>query len=326
MNDGFHSARTGSPGVRGGTAAKPHRANVSDAFCARNPAQPPRPRCSAARPRIGSAPRREAGLEPEDKTVVDFIEEVDEQVRSDRYRAFARKSWPWFAALLAAVIIAFLVVWGYETWRDQNIAKASIAYDKSLTALAQGDEIGAYNGLDPIAKSGPAGYRTLALLEQGNVRLSAGKAEEAADLFEQASKAAPNPILRDLASLRAALALVDTAPLPRVQTLLTPLIGQNKPFDLEAREALATAKLAAGKTADARADFTALSLSLGVSQTMRARAQAAIDLIDSGETAAAIAAAKTAATLPPPKPGSLPGATPQGAAAPQAQGEPGANQ
>jgi hypothetical protein len=255
--------------------------------------------------------------------VVDFISEVDEQVRSDRILAFARKSWPWFAALLAAVVIAFLAVWGYETWRDQNIAKASVAYDKALTSLAQGDEIGGYNGLEPVAKSGPPGYRTLALLQQGNVRLAAGKNEEAADLFEQASKAAPNPTLRDLASLRAALALMDTAPLPRVQTLLTPLIGQNKPFDLEAREALATAKLAAGKTAEARADFTALSLTLGVSQSMRARAQAAIDLIDSGETSAAVAAAKAAATLPPPKPGSLPTATSGGAAAPQVQGEPG---
>jgi hypothetical protein len=279
-------------------------------------------RCSAAQPGIGSAPRREAGQEPEDKAVVDFIEEVEEQLRSDRYLAFARKAWPWFAALLAAIIIAFLAVWGYDTWRDQNIAKASVAYDKALTALAQGDEIGGYNGLDPIAKSGPAGYRTLALMQQGNVRLTAGKTEEAAALFEQASKAAPNPILRDLGSLRAALALTDTAPLPRVETLLTPLIGQNKPFDLEAREALATAKLGAGKSAEARADFTALSLSLGVSQSMRARAQAAVDLIDSGDTAAVVAAAKAAATLPPPKPG-LTGATPEGAPAPQAQGEPG---
>ena len=267
--------------------------------------------------------RREAGQEPEDKTVVDFIEEVEEQLRSDRYLAFARKAWPWFAALLAAVVVAFLVVWGYDTWRDQNVAKASVAYDKAPTALTQGDQIGGYNGLDPIAKSGPAGYRTLALLQQGNIRLAAGKSDEAATLFEQASKAAPNPVLRDLASLRAALALMDTAPLPRVQTLLTPLIGQNKPFDLEAREALATAKLGAGKTAEARADFTALSLTLGVSQSMRSRAQAAVELIDSGGTAAAIAAAKTAATLPPPKPGSLPGATPEGAQAPQAQGEPG---
>lgn len=262
--------------------------------------------------------------------MVDFIEEVEEQLRSDRYRAIARKSWPWFAALVAAVVVAFLAVWGYGAWRDRNIAQASVAYDKALTELAQGDQTGAYNDFGPIAQSGPAGYRMLSLMQQGNIRLGAGKASDAAALFDRAAQAAPNSMLHDLASLRAALALLDTAPLPQLQTRLTPLIGENKPFDLQAREALAMAKLAAGKTAEARSDFNALTLTLGVSQAMRARAEAAIALIDSGEVPAAIAAAKLAATLPPPRPGTLPASpdtsSSQGAQAPQDQGETGTAQ
>jgi hypothetical protein len=260
--------------------------------------------------------------------VVDFIEEVEEQLRSDRYRAIARKSWPWLAAVATALVVAFLAVWGYDVWSDRNIAQASVAYDKALTELAQGDQTGAYNDFEPIAKSGPAGYRMLSLMQQGNIRLAVGKGAEAAALFDQAAKASPDPTLRDLASLRAALALVDTAPLPQLQARLTPLIGQNKPFDLQAREALATAKLAAGKTAEARNDFNALTLTIGVSEAMRARAQAAIALIDSGQAPAAIAAAKLAATLPPPRPGSLPAdsSAGQGAPAPQDQGETGNTQ
>ena len=46
------------------------------------------------------------------------------------------------------------------------------------------------------------------------------------------------------------------------------------------------AKLLAGQTAAAKNDFTALSLTLGVSETMRARAQGAIALIDSGQAGA----------------------------------------
>lgn len=273
--------------------------------------------------------------------MVDFIEEVEEQLRSDRYRAIARKAWPWFAALLAAVILAFLGVWGYDTWRDRNIAKASVAYDKALTELAQGDETGAYNDFGPIAQSGPSGYKMLALMQQGDIRLAAGKGDQAAALFDQAAAAAPNPIMHDLSKLRAALALLDSAPYPQLETRLNALIGQGdrkgeggRPFDLQAREALAMAKLEAGKAAQARSDLTALTLTLGVSQTMRERALAAITLIDSGKAPAAIAAAKAAATLPPPKPGSLPGgANPapdnsqnQGAPAPQEQGEPGTAQ
>jgi hypothetical protein len=255
--------------------------------------------------------------------VVDFIEEVEEHLRSDRYRAFARKAWPWFAALLAAVIAAFLAIWGYDTWRDRDIAAASVTYDKALTELAQGDQTGAYNDFEPVARSGPAGYRTLALMEQGNIRLAARKGADAATLFDKAAKAAPNHIMGDLASLRAALALLDTAPYPQVQVRLSALIGDKKPFDLQAREALAMAKLAAGKTAEARGDFNALAISLGVTQSMQARAQAAVALIDAGEAPAALAAARGAATLPPPKPGTFGGSGPT-AQTPGSSSNPGA--
>lgn len=266
--------------------------------------------------------------------MVDFIEEVEEQLRSDRYRAFALKAGPWFAALLAALVAVWLAVWGYDAWRDRNIASASVAYDKALTELAQGDQTGASNDFGPIARSGPAGYKTLALLQQGNIRLAANKNADAAALFDQAASAAPNRILHDLSGLRAALALMDVAPYPQLQTRLQALIGDKKPFDLQAREALAMAKLAVGKTAEARGDFNALSITLGVSQAMRTRTQAAMALIDSGGVPSALAAAKLAATMPPPKPGSFPAegsaapdtSSSQGAAAPQDQGDSGSAQ
>ncbi len=149
--------------------------------------------------------------------MVDFIEEVEEQLRSDRYRSFALKAAPWFAALLATVVVVWLAVWGYNVWRDRNIAAASVAYDKALTELAQGDQTGAYNDFTPLAASGPAGYKTLALMQQGNIRLAVGKNADAASLFDQAAKSAPIDMLRDLARLRAALALMDVAPYSQLQ-------------------------------------------------------------------------------------------------------------
>ena len=254
----------------------------------------------------------------------DFIEEVEEQLRSDRYRALALRILPWFAAALVATIVGWLGVWGYDTWRDRNIANASIAYDKAITSLSQGDETGAYDAFAAIGKSGPPGYKTLSLILQGNIRLGAGKGVEAAGFYDLAAKAAPNPILADLARLRAAQALMDTASFSDLETRLTPLIGAKKPFDLDARETLALAKLEAGKTAEARGDFNALSITLGVTPAMRGRAQAAIAMIDAGEVPAALAAVKAAATLPPPKAPTLGGSAP---AAPQAdpsagQGDP----
>jgi hypothetical protein len=231
--------------------------------------------------------------------VSDFVEEVEEQIRAERYASLFGRIWPWFAAALIATVIGWLGMWGYQTWRDRNIGQASVAYDAALTALSVGDQAGALKDLEPITKGGPPGYKALALMTEANMRLATGKSSDAASLFDQAAKAAPNPIFGDLARLRAAQALMDEAPYPQIQTRLTPLIGSKKPFDLEAREALALAKLQVGKTQEARGDLNAISLALGVSQAMRSRAQAAIALIDSGQATMVGQVVKAAATLPP---------------------------
>lgn len=258
--------------------------------------------------------------------MVDFIDEVEEQLRSDRYKTLARTWLPWFAAALAALIVGWLGVWAWQNWQSGNIAKASIAYDRGLTALTQNDETGAYSAFDPIAKSGPAGYRTLALIQQGNIRLAANKTDEAVALYDSAAKAANNPVLGDLARLKAATALLDTAPYAAISARLNALIGAKRPFDLPAREDLAMAKLAAGRTAEARVAFNNLTLTLGVSEAMRQRAQEAIAVIDSGQAGTALAVARTAATLPPPSAVTMApaqGAAPSGAQAdPQAAADP----
>ena len=231
--------------------------------------------------------------------VSDFVEEVEGQLRAERYASLAARIWPWFAIALIATVVGWLGVWAYQTWQDRDIGRASVIYDKAVGALASGDQTGAYNDLGPLAANGPAGYRALALMTQADMRLGAGKTDEAASLYDRAAKAAPNPILHDLASLRAAQSLMDTAPYAQVQLRLAPLIGAHKPFDLEAREALALAKLQAGKAQEARGDLNAISLTLGVSASMRSRAQAIIALIDSGQAGLLGQVVKAAATLPP---------------------------
>jgi hypothetical protein len=251
--------------------------------------------------------------------VSDFIEEVEGQLRSERYREMAGRVLPWFLAALIAVVAGWLGVWGYRAWQDRNVSRASVQYDKGLTALAQGDETGAFTDFAALGKSGPAGYRTLALIQEGNIRLAASKTDEAAAFYDEAAKAAPNKIFGDLARLKAAQSLLDTAPYPQLQTRLAVLTPPDRPFSLEAREALAMAKLAAGKTAEARGDLNALTLTLGVGQSMSQRLKAAIATIDSGQAGMVPQVVRAAATLPPPSrqtvPAAQPGETPSEPAA-----------
>jgi hypothetical protein len=88
-----------------------------------------------------------------------------------------------------------------------------------------------------------------------------------------------------MAALKSAYAVMDTAPLAQLETKLTPLTAAGRPYRVQAREALALARLAAGKTAAAKADLVAIANQLDTPDSARQRAQAIISLIDSGSGA-----------------------------------------
>lgn len=248
--------------------------------------------------------------------MVDLFEEVEEQLRSDRYLTLARRLAPWITAILAAVLIGFCGYWGYTIYQDRNLAKATAEYQAGVDALTQNDPTGAFAHFEAAAKAGAPAYKTLALMQEGGLRQAAGKNEEAAKLFDAAADASPNQIFADLNRLKAAEALMDTAPFTQIEARLAPLTDSKRPYWLYAKEALAMAELMAGKDADAKRDFGVVSLMLGVPDDMRQRDEAAVALIDAGEGPAAVAAVKAAATLPPPAPDSVappPGADSQGA-------------
>ncbi|HEY8615824.1 tetratricopeptide repeat protein [Phenylobacterium sp.] len=255
--------------------------------------------------------------------MTDLFEEVEEQLRSDRYRTLARKASPWVLAVLAAALIAALAWWGWTSWRDREAAKASEQYAAALDAFSQGDQTKAAQLWSDVAKSPSSGFKTLALMQLGGLQIADDKVQPAVAYFDQAAEAAPDEILADAARLKSALALLDTAPYAELEKRLNPLIEDGRPYRIQAREALGFAKLMKGDTTGARSDFLVVSASLDAPEGVRARAKAAIDLIDSGSAKALAATVKAAAALPRQQapagllpPGALP---PEMAAPPQAQ-------
>ena len=136
-------------------------------------------------------------------------------------------------------------------------------------------------------------------------------AKPAAKPKAEAAKAAPNALLGDLARLKSAFALMDTASYKDIEARLTPLAGEKSPYRVYAKEALAFAKLRNGDLVGARADFVVLANSLdNSSDDVRQRAQAARDMIDSGSAKDLPAVVKAALALPTP---AAPPAGPQAA-------------
>ena len=232
--------------------------------------------------------------------MVDVFEEVEEQLRSDRYKALALKALPWVAGLLA-LALAIGIGWKlYEDYRTKNDAKASEEYSQGLDAFEKGRTAEAQTLWTEVSQSSSKAYKALALQHLGGLKLQANDTAGAVKLFDQAAEAAPDPMLGDAARLKSAYALLDTASFKDMQARLDPLMKEGRPYRTEAREALAFAKLMAGDTAGARGDFVVVSLLPDAQEGSRDRARAAIALIDSGSAKLVPAVVKAAATLPPP--------------------------
>ncbi len=232
--------------------------------------------------------------------MVDVFEEVEEQLRSDRYRALALKALPWVLGVLVAALVVSLGVWGFEHYRTEAANKASEQYAQAMEDFDQGRQAEATSLWTEVSKSSSKGYKSLALQHLGAARLAANQTAEAVKLFDQAAEAAPNNVIGDVARLKSAFALLDTAPLKDMEARLDPLTKEGRPYRTEAREALAFSKLLAGDTAGARGDFVVISLLPDAQQTARDRARAAMALIDSGSAKAVPGAVKAALALPPP--------------------------
>ena len=246
--------------------------------------------------------------------MVDVFDEVEEELRSERYKSIAFKILPWLAGILVVALVAALAVWGYQHFRSQAAAEASEKYAQAIEAFNGGKRDDAIRLWGEVAQGKSKAYKSLALQHLGGLKLIDNKPAEAVKLFDEAAEAAPSDIIGDVARLKSAFALLDTAPYKDLEARLTPLTKEGRPYRAEAREALAFAKLMAGDTAGARSDFAVIGLMADAGQDARQRAEAAKQLIDSGAAKAVPATVKAALALPPPiqlPPGAAVSAAPQ---------------
>jgi hypothetical protein len=240
----------------------------------------------------------------------DFFNEVDEDLRANRWKALARQYLPWVITVAAALLAAYLGVWGWTAWRAHVAAKASEAYDRGLEAMASHNPAQAQLAFEEAAKSGSlpflsSPYRSIALMQEAGILVEERRTDDAVKKLDDAAKSANNPVLKDLASLKAAFLLMDKTPYSAIENRLKPLTDKKRPLQSYAREALAFAKLQAGRTKEARADFSILSLELNTPEDVRQRASMAKQAIDDGvaQTLPSVVqdAAADAARMPAPR-------------------------
>lgn len=242
----------------------------------------------------------------------DVFEQVEEELRSERYKRLARVWLPVAAGVILIALIAALAFWGWQSWETSKADKASVAYERGLESLGANNPVGADAAFAQVVKEGNSAYKALALQHRAGIALDAGRDAEALKYLDEAAKASGDPLISDAAAFKALLLAMDIETLEQVQARAKGLTGEKRPFNAFAHEAEAMALLQHGKVNEARDVLTILKNGLDTPQVVIRRAQLALDAIESGgapniqaitrQMAVAQAAAAAAAPTAPPQP------------------------
>lgn len=219
--------------------------------------------------------------------MVDVFNEVEEELRKERYQAWLREYGPWLLGLVVAVIA---LVAGYQGWtalRDNAAAAASDRFIDAQVALEEGDLAAAAAGFEALAEEGPRGYAAIALMQRAAVALENGEADEAARLYQRAAERAPDPLTRDLARYKGVLAAWDQLSYDDVVLRLDALTEGAAPLGLLARELMGAAAIRAERWDEARRHYEFVQFAIGAPQGVSRRASEALAYIEANAPAPA---------------------------------------
>lgn len=214
--------------------------------------------------------------------VADIFQEVDEEVRRERLQ----KLWDRYGYLLIALcvlIVAGVGGWrGYEYWQGKKAGESAVAYEQAVRLAEAGKHKDADAAFARIAAGGTAGYRVLARLRAAaELAQTDRKAAVAAyDALAEDKKA--GQVIDDLATVRAGVLLIDSAPYAEMQKRLEPLTAPGRTFRHTARELLALSAWKAGDVAAARKWTDMIMTDPETPGGTRSRAQILGDLIAAG--------------------------------------------
>lgn len=210
----------------------------------------------------------------------DIFREVDEEVRREQYQ----KIWDRYGLYIIAGVILFVAAiagWRlYEWYESKRAAEAGAAFEAAATLSQEGKSAEAQAAFAKVAAEGTSGYRAIALLREAT-ELSQRDSAAAVIAFDKlAADASLSQPLQDIAGLRAAALLVDTASFPDMTRRLEPLTGSNRTFRHSARELLILSAWRAGDTAAAKRWNDTIQTDPETPQALRGRVDVLMALVN----------------------------------------------
>ena len=212
----------------------------------------------------------------------DIFNEVDEAVRREKLQ----KLWERYQGLIIGAVVLFVLAvggWrGYAWWQAKQSAEAGGAFQAAMTLSSEGKHVEAEAAFAKVAEQGTAGYRDLARLQAAGESAQRDPKAAVAAYDAIANDSLLNDTLRDVAAVRAAFILVDSASSEDMRKRLESAASADHPFRNSAREMLALSAMKANDTASARKWFDQIVTDAAASAALRQRIQMLMALSGDG--------------------------------------------
>lgn len=201
-----------------------------------------------------------------------FLREVDENLRRDRMRDFAKRYGKW---LIAGLVLFLAAVAGWIYWQerqDQRAAGQSEELTAIFTDIGNNRLANAKPRLEALEGSGNDVVRASAMLTQAAIALEANDRRTALAKYKALADGDVPQVYQQLALIRATALEFDSIKPAEVIARLQPLAKSGEPWFGSAGELTAMAYLKQGQRQPAARMFAAIAADPGVPQPMRSRA------------------------------------------------------
>lgn len=204
----------------------------------------------------------------------ELFDEVDEEVRREQLKKLWDKYSIFFIALMVLVVAAVGGWRGYQYLEAQKAAEAGAAFEKAAELSDQDKHAEAEAAFAELAVKAPSGYRTLARLREA-AEAAARDPKAAAKMYDDiAADRGIGGEWQDLARIRAAGLLVDSASYADMQQRLEASAVPKSTFRHTAREMLALSAWRNNDTTAARKWLDAIADDGETPPGLRSRAEA----------------------------------------------------
>jgi hypothetical protein len=209
-----------------------------------------------------------------------FLREVDEAVRQDRYRALWDRFGLYIVAAAALIVAGVAGYKGWSHWQVMKAKQAGTAFTSALALQESGQRDKAGEALATLAEKGPPGYRVLSRFQLAVSAAQAGDAEKAVSIYDAlATDPSTDNILKGLATIQAATLRLETADYAEMERRLKGLIDQGSPWRYSARELLGLSAYRVKNMPEAEKQFSELLADQGTPANLRERADMMLAVI-----------------------------------------------